>query len=306
LLELFFLGTSASAPSVHRGLSSQVVSYRDHRFLIDCGEGTQRQILRSGLGFRRLHRILITHGHLDHILGLAGLLSTFMRWEAIEELEIWGGAFALERVRDLLFGVVLRGGKPPIRLNLIPIESGTLFEQDGFRVEAFPVAHRGPGCFGFAFEEPTRQPFLVEEAEALGVPPGPMRRELVAGNPVTLPDSRTVRPDQVLGPLRRGTRLVHVGDCAKTEGLLEVTRDADALVIEATYLDIEASLAAEFGHLTAKQAASLAAEAGIGQLFLTHISRRYHDRDVFKEASAIFPHVTVARDFDRHEIRKPD
>jgi ribonuclease Z len=229
-----------------------------------------------------------------------------MRWEAIEELEIWGGAFALERVRDLLFGVVLRGGKPPIRLNLIPIESGTLFEQDSFRVEAFPVAHRGPGCFGFAFEEPTRQPFLVEEAEALGVPPGPMRRELVAGNPVILPDGRTVRPDQVLGPLRRGTRLVHVGDCAKTEGLLEVTRDADALVIEATYLDIEASLAAEFGHLTAKQAASLAAEAGIGQLFLTHISRRYHDRDVFKEASAIFPHVTVARDFDRHEIRKPD
>ena len=88
MFELSFLGTSASAPSIHRGLSAQVVSFEDHRFLIDCGEGTQRQILRSGLGFRRLHRILITHGHLDHILGLAGLLSTFMRWEAIDELEI--------------------------------------------------------------------------------------------------------------------------------------------------------------------------------------------------------------------------
>lgn len=304
MLELFFLGTSASAPSVHRGLSSQVISYRDHRFLIDCGEGTQRQILRSGLGFRRLHRILITHGHLDHILGLAGLLSTFMRWEAIEELEIWGGAFALERVHDLLHGVVLRGAKPPIKLSLIPIETGTLFEQDGFRVEAFPVVHRGPGCFGFSFEEPSRQPFLVEKAEALGVPPGPLRRDLVAGKAISLPDGRRVGPEEVLGPLRRGTRLIHVGDCAKTDGLLGVCQDADALVIEATYLDVEASLAAEFGHLTAGQAAELARQAGLGHLFLTHISRRYHDREVFKEASAIFPRVTIARDFDRHEIRK--
>ena len=147
MFELFFLGTSASAPSIHRGLSSQVVSHEDHRFLIDCGEGTQRQILRSGLGFRRLQRILITHGHLDHILGLAGLLSTFMRWEAIDQLEIYAGAFALERIRDLLIGVVLRGAKPPMRLELIPITPGRLFEDDGFEVIAFPVSHRGPGCF---------------------------------------------------------------------------------------------------------------------------------------------------------------
>lgn len=305
MLELFFLGTSASAPSIHRGLSSQVVSYRDHRFLIDCGEGTQRQILRSGLGFRRLHRILITHGHLDHILGLAGLLSTFMRWEAIEELEIWAGAFALERIHDLLNGVVLRGARPPIRLELVPIQAGTLFEDDGFRVEAFPVSHRGPGCFGFAFEEPTRRPFLTEKAEALGVPPGPLRRDLVGGSAVALPDGRRVEPDEVLGPLRRGTRLIHVGDCARTDDLLEVCREADALVIEATYLDVEAHLAGEFGHLTARQAAELASRAQIGHLFLTHISRRYHEREVLAEASETFPRVTVARDFDRHEIRRP-
>jgi ribonuclease Z len=255
LFELTFLGTSASAPSVHRGLSAQVVSYEEHRFLIDCGEGTQRQILRSGLGFRRLHRILITHGHLDHILGLAGLLSTFMRWEAIDELEIYAGAFALERVHDLLMGVVLRGARPPMKLRLIPIETGTLLERDGFRLKAFPVSHRGPGCFGFSFEEPSRRPFLAERAEALGVPPGPLRRDLVAGRSVTVPDGRTVAPDEVLGPLRRGTRLVHVGDCARTDDLLEVCRDADGLVIEATYLDVEAELAAEFGHLTARQAA---------------------------------------------------
>ena len=304
MFELFFLGTSASAPSIHRGLSAQVVSYEEHRFLIDCGEGTQRQILRSGLGFRRLHRILITHGHLDHILGLAGLLSTFMRWEAIDDLEIYAGAFALERIHDLLFGVVLRGAKPPIRLRLIPIEAGPLLEEDGFRLSAFPVSHRGPGCFGFSFQEPSHRPFLAERAEALGVPPGPLRRELVAGRRVTLPDGRSVEPDDVLGPLRRGTRLIHVGDCARADDLVEPCRQADGLVIEATYLDVEAELAAEFGHLTARQAASLAAEAGVGHLYLTHISRRYHEKDVLREASEVFPRVSVARDFDRFEIRR--
>ncbi len=304
MLELHFLGTSASAPSIHRGLSAQVVSYRDHRFLIDCGEGTQRQILRSGLGFRRLHRILITHGHLDHILGLAGLLSTFMRWEAIDQLEIYAGAFALERIRDLLHGVVLRGGKPPMPLRLIPIEAGTLLEDDGFRVSAFPVSHRGPGCFGFAFEEPSRRPFLVEKAEALGVPPGPLRRDLVAGRPIELPGGTRVTPEQVLGPDRRGARLIHVGDCARTDDLLDVCRQADGLVIEATYLDIESKLAADFGHLTARQAATLALAAGVGHLYLTHVSRRYHERDVKQEASQVFPQVSVARDFDHYEIRR--
>jgi ribonuclease Z len=306
LFELFFLGTSASAPSIHRGLSAQVVSFEDHRFLIDCGEGTQRQILRSGLGFRRLHRILITHGHLDHILGLGGLLSTFMRWEAIDELEIYAGAFALERIHDLLVGVVLRGARPPMRLRLIPIEPGTLLEQDGFRLSAFPVSHRGPGCFGFCFEESSRRPFLAERADALGVPPGPLRRELVAGRPVALPDGRSVQPEEVLGPMRRGTKLIHVGDCARTEDLLQVCQQADGLVIEATYLDVEAELAAEFGHLTARQAATLAAEAGVGHLYLTHISRRYHEKDVLKEAAEVFPQVSVARDFDHFEIRRRD
>ena len=305
MFELFFLGTSASAPSIHRGLSSQVVSHQDHRFLIDCGEGTQRQILRSGLGFRRLRRILITHGHLDHILGLAGLLSTFMRWEAIEELEVYAGAFALERIRDLLFGVVLRGAKPPMRLNLIPITAGLLYEDDGFQVSAFPVAHRGPGCFGFAFQEPSHRPFLVEKAEGLGVPPGPIRRELVAGRSVTV-DGRGIDPEQVLGPPRRGTRLIHVGDCARTDDLLDVCQEADGLVIEATYLEVEGELAAEFGHLTARQAADLASRAGVGHLYLTHISRRYHEREVLDEANQVFPQVSVARDFDRFQVRRSD
>jgi ribonuclease Z len=306
LFEFLFLGTSASAPSVHRGLSAQVVSYREHRFLIDCGEGTQRQILLSGIGFRRLNRILITHGHLDHILGLAGLLSTFSRWEAIDSLEIWGGRSALERIHDLLYGVVLRGARPPLKIDLRTIEPGLLLEDEYLRLSAFPVSHRGPGCFGFVFEETPRRPFLPERADALGIPQGPVRRDIVAGKPIELPDGRVISPDDVLGPMRRGTRLVHVGDCGRIEGLAEACRDADALVIEATYLDVEAEMAKEFGHLTARQAAELARQAGVGHLYLTHISRRYRERDVLLEASEVFPAVSVARDFDRVQVRRPD
>jgi ribonuclease Z len=306
LFEITFLGTSASAPSINRGLSSQIISYRDQRYLVDCGEGTQRQILRSGLGFRRLNRILITHGHLDHILGLAGLLSTFARWEAIDSLEIWAGEWAMERIHDLLFGVVLRGARPPLKIDLRILEPGVIIEDDDLTVSAFPVQHRGPGCFGFHFEEAEKRPFLPEKANALGLPPGPLRRQLVAGKKVKLEDGRRVSPEDVLGPARRGARLVHVGDCGSTVGLEGIVAGADALIIEATYLSVEAELAREFGHLTAADSANLANEAGVKQLFLTHLSRRYRERDILAEAQGIFPAAVVARDFDSYKIRRQD
>jgi ribonuclease Z len=304
LFEIVFLGTSASAPSIHRGLSAQVVMHDEYRFLVDCGEGTQRQILQSGLGFKRMNRILITHSHLDHILGLAGLLSTFSRWETIDELEIYAGKAALERIRDLLYGVVLRGARPPMEIILREIQPGVFFEAGDFTITAFPVYHRGPDCFGFLFQEASRQPFLAEQAEALQIPQGPWRRDLVNGQPVTLPDGRTIYPDQVLGPARPGTRFVFVGDSGRTENLLEVCRDADALVIESTYLAEEAEMARQFAHLTAAQAAELAQKAGVKHLILTHISRRYRERDVLAEGRAIFPNVQVARDFDAFQIRR--
>lgn len=306
MFEIVFLGTSASAPSIHRGLSAQIVKHNEHRFLIDCGEGTQRQILQSGLGFKHLDKILITHSHLDHILGLAGLVSTYTRWEAIEQLDIYGGKAALERIHDLLYSVVLRNAQPGMQIRLNEINPGVIFEDDDFSVSAFPVQHRGTDCFGFRFDEKGRQPFLAEKAEALGVPAGPLRRELVNGREVHLADGRIIQPADVLGEFRPGIHLVHVGDVGNTGSLVEYVKGADALVIEATYLDEEVDMAKQFAHLTARQAAELARSAGVKQLFLTHISRRYREKDVFTEAEAVFPNVRVARDFDHFMITRSE
>lgn len=304
MFEITFFGTSASAPSPRRGLPSYLVQHDEYRFLVDCGEGTQRQILQSGVGFKRLNRILITHGHLDHILGLGGLLSTFMRWESIDRLEIYGGANALDRISDLVFGVVLRGAKPPMPVELIPVRPGVIFEGADFSVSAFAVNHRGPDNYGYLFEERGRQPFLAETADALGVPPGPLRGKLVKGENVSLADGRVITPEMVTGQFKPGTRFAAIGDLGETDSLVELLRGVDGMVIEATYLDKEADMARQFAHLTARQAAEFAARIGAGKLILTHLSRRYRDKDVLAEAQPVFENTSVARDFDSFTIKK--
>lgn len=304
MFELIFLGTSASAPSVHRGLSAHMILHREYRFLLDCGEGTQRQILRSGLGFKRLNKILLTHSHLDHILGLGGFVSTISRWENLDQVDIYGGRSTLRRVSDLLFKVVFPNGRAPLDINLIEVKPGTILEDDKFSVTAFPVSHRGPGCFGYVFAEKARRPFLNDKAEALGIPFGPERSLLVRGKTVTLSDGRVITPDDVLGESIPGVKYVHIGDVGRTDNLVEICRDADTLVIEATYLQADAEMAAKFGHMTAAQSANLAREANVKNLILTHLSRRYQLRDIRQEARAIFPDSYVASDFDHFQITR--
>ena len=276
----------------------------EYRFMIDCGEGTQRQLLRSGLGFRRLDRILLTHGHLDHILGLGGLASTLGRWEALEELNIYGGTSALARVSALMDVVFGPNQMPKVGVSLNLITPGEIFEAKNFTVEAFPVQHRGEGCYGFTFAEKSRRPFLAQLAEALGVPVGPVRRDLANGQTVTLPDGRVISPDDVLGEPQRGAKLCFIGDVSHTGPLHKEVENADLLAIEATYLEPDRELARAHGHITAAAAARLARNSGVKQLVLHHVSRRYHTQDILAEAQAIFPNTVVASDFDLFRVSK--
>lgn len=303
MFEIVYLGTSASAPSVRRSLPSMVVLYNEHRFMVDCGEGTQRQLLTSGIGLKRLNKILITHSHLDHILGLAGLVSTMVRWETMEEMHIYGGSDAIERIKDLLFSVVLRGNHTPTPLVFHKLTPGVIFKEKNLTVSCFPVTHRGTDSFGFRFEEAGKRPFLPEKAAELNIPVGPWRKNLVNGESVMLPDGRIIEADAVLGEYIPGTTLVTVGDTGNAMELLPYVKDADALSIESTYLEEEAEMAAQYSHLTAKMAAELARDAHVGKLYLTHVSRRYRERDILSEAQSVFPNTEVARDFSQFQIK---
>jgi ribonuclease Z len=303
LFEVVFLGTAAGVPSVERGLPALIVLHGGRRYLVDCGEGTQRQLLKSGLGLRRLDCVLLTHAHVDHLLGLGGLVATLALLQAGEGLAVYGGGSVLRAVQALLDEVIWPGGRPPIEVRSQPIEPGAIIENGHLCVRAFPVSHRGADSFGFVFEEKPRPRMRPERLASLGVPAGPEPSRLLRGETVVLPDGRTIAPSEVMGPPAPATRLVVVGDAENADELLDVVRNADALIIEATFLERDAEKAVERSHLTAARAARLARAAEVRALYLTHLSNRYQQGEIEAEARAIFPGAIIARDFERIAVR---
>jgi ribonuclease Z len=297
-LDVVFLGTAGSMPTARRAPSALLVRRGGERLLVDCGEGTQRQLLRSEVGLLDLREVFLTHYHADHYLGLPGMLKSFALRGREEPITIFGprGLHELFRALRRIFG------RLTYACELVELEPGDTLARDGYVLEPFAVAH-GVAALGYALVEPERPGrFDVAAADALGVPAGPERGALQRGDAVVLGDGRRVSPDQVLGPARPGRRLALAGDTAPAPGVLEPAVGADLLVHEATFCEDERARAEETLHSTAAQAAGVARAAGVRLLALTHLSNRYSGRQVAEEARAIFPDTVVPRDFDVIEL----
>ena len=301
-LDVVFLGTSGSAPTAKRALPATLVRRGGERLLFDCAEGTQRQLLRCDVGLAELEEIFLTHFHADHYLGLPGMLKTFSLRGRERGLTIYGPAGL-----DALLGSLRRiFGRLTYPLETVELEPGARLERDGYRLETFAVDH-GVAAVGYALLEDERPGrFDVEVANGLAVPDGPERGLLQRGEPVTLGDGRTVRPDEVLGPARAGRTLVLTGDTAPAASVVTAAASADLLVHEATFLSDETERARETLHSTAGGAALVAREAGVKLLALTHLSTRYFGHQVVEEARQLFSETVVPRDFDVVEIPFPE
>ena len=296
-----FLGTSAAMPTPKRNVSSTLIAYQDLKWLIDCGEGAQRQILHANAGFKNLNRIVLSHEHLDHILGIGGLLATLNMLQPVDHLVVHGSVAVLDRVKQLA-GYIGRNLQYDLRLE--PIDEGEIFTHRQLSCHAFPTRHRLQASYGFTFQEQSRRRFLPEAADRLGVPHGPERRQLLAGDSIRTPQGALVRPDDVLGPEEAGKKLVYISDTMYFPELSASAAEADCLIAEATFLHSEAGLAAEAGHMTAKQSAMVARDAGAKRLYLNHLSQRYAHAEhlLLEEARRVFPQTYLAYDLDTIDV----
>jgi ribonuclease Z len=295
-LDVLFVGTAGSAPTARRGLPATLVRRGGDRLLFDCGEGTQRQLVRS-IGLIELEEIFITHFHADHVLGLPGLLKTFSLRGRERPLTVYGPA----GLRRLFAGLAPVIGKTTFEVALEELEPNGELRRDGYRIAAFSVDH-GVQAQGYALLEDARPGhFDPERAVELGVSPGPDFGRLQQGEAVD-----GVQPEQVMGEPRRGRKIVLAGDTAPCEMTEAVAFEADLLIHEATFSQEDATRAADTRHSTARQAAELAAAAHVAMLALTHVSPRYSGGELRDEARAVFPETIVPRDFDRVEIPFPE
>jgi ribonuclease Z len=296
-LSLFFAGTAGSVPSARRGLPAVLVRRGGDRLLFDCGEGTQRQLLRS-VGLLDLDTVFLTHFHADHWLGLPGMLKSFGLRERTEPLTVYGPP----GLRELMGAMRVVYGRLAYELKFVELDRYETVQRDGYEIAVVPVRHKGDAAYGYAIVEESRPGHLDPQlAERLGVKPGPdfgrlQRGETVAG----------VRPEQVMGPTRDGRKVVISGDTAPCQTLAVAAHQADVLVHEATFLHEDLERARLTQHSTARQAAELALEAEVRLLALTHVSSRYAGGELRGEARSIFPATEALRDFDTIDVPFPE
>ncbi|HEV3229625.1 MAG TPA: ribonuclease Z [Solirubrobacteraceae bacterium] len=295
-LSVFFAGTAGSVPSARRGLPALLLRCGGDRLLFDCGEGTQRQLVRS-VGLVDVDEVFLTHLHLDHWLGLLGMIKSFELRDRERPLTVYGPVGTVA----LLNGLRPIYGRLHFPMSVAELQSGDGVPHDGYSVTAFTVRHRG-SALGYALVEDVRPGrFDAELAERLGVRPGPDFGRLQHGETIA-----GVAPEQVMGPSRPGRKIVISGDTAPCEAVAVASHQADLLVHEATFGDEEADRARHTEHTTARQAAQLALEADVRLLALTHISTRYAGGELRDEARAVFAATEVPRDFDTIEVPLPE
>jgi len=300
MIRVTFLGTAASRPTVSRNVSAILINREGELMLFDCGEGTQRQMMRYGTGFG-IRDIFITHMHADHFLGVIGLLRTMGLQGRTEPITLW----APEGDGAILHQAVNLGvERVPFAIEIHELEPGARVPRERYDIVAFPSRHNGRSLGYALVEHPRLGRFRPERARELGVPEGPLFGKLHRGEPVTI-DGRTIRPEEVVGPPRPGRRVVYSGDTRPCRATVEAARNADLLIHDATFGEDEADRARATGHSTAREAAEVARKAGALRLALTHISSRYADdpRTLEREARQIFPGAFVA--YDGLEIEIP-
>lgn len=300
--DVVFVGTSGSVPTARRGAPAILVRRGGDRFLVDCGEGTQRQLLRSAVGLLDVPEILLTHFHGDHFLGLPGLLKTLALRGREVPLTIHGPGGLKELIHALRRVI----GRLSYEVTLVELEPGDLLQRGDLRIEALAVDH-GVEALGYAFVEESRPGrFDVEAARALGVPEGRAWGELQRGVSVQLEGGVTVSPSDVLGEARSGRRVVITGDTRPVRSIVEAAYEAQLLVHDSTFGDADAERAAATGHSTAREAAEIARFAGAELLALVHLSSRYGGAVLAREAREVFEETVVPRDFDLVDIPYPE
>ena len=302
-MQIVFLGTSGSWPTPKRNVSAVAVKRGPEIVLFDCGEGTQRQFMQSRLSFMQVSRVFLSHFHGDHFLGLPGMVQSMSMNGRGPPLEVYG-----PRGVERLVGELLSLGyfTPGFAVKAKEVPPGGAVDGGEYTVTAHEAVHTVP-CLSYVLEEKPRPGrFSVERAEALGVPTGPLFSRLQEGETVRV-GNRTVHPEDVLGPPRRGRKIVYTGDTMPYEDLVSIARRADVLIHDATSDAALEEKANRYGHSSSRQAAEVAKEAAVGLLVLTHLSPRYEDpATILEDARKVFENVRVAEDFMEVEVPYPE